>query len=80
MDLPDDYKNFLKRNKEVKAVSWNNDGHTLTIRLKSGREEKYDLDIKEQKDKLEKRYGKLPEAPPPPPPVEALPPTPPVEQ
>ena len=77
----DDYGAFMKRNKNVKSLGWSDEGNTLRIRLKSGKEEVYDLDDKTQKQKAETLYGKLPMAPPPPPEAPAPPPPPPpVEQ
>src|SRR5215204_4836210 len=63
-----DYKAFLKRNPEVKNVSWLKDGHSVRIYLKSGETETYNLASEEEAKKLQNKYGKLPVAPPPPPP------------
>jgi beta-lactamase regulating signal transducer with metallopeptidase domain len=49
----------------VKGVSVNN--NKVTVQLKNGKEEKYDLSIPAQKDDYESKYGKLPPPPPPPP-------------
>ena len=67
-----DYDAFLERNPSVKGLSWNNK-NWLTIRLKSGKEEKYNLADEKSKKAAEDKYGELPVAPPPPP----LPPPPP---
>lgn len=73
--LPGDYKAFLKRNPTVKGIRWS-DNNTVHIQLKSGSDEVYQLNDKEQAQKLESKYGKLPVAPPPPPappkPIEEL--------
>lgn len=55
---------FFKRNPNVKGL-WIED-ETVTIELKSGSSETYDLGNKEEAQQLEKKYGKLPEPPPPP--------------
>lgn len=75
VSLPEDYKAFLRRNPTVKGISWS-DNNTVHIQLKSGSDEVYKLNDKEQAQKLESNYGKLPAAPPPPPkppkPIEEL--------
>lgn len=77
----DDYAAFMSRNKNVINLSWNEDGNTVRIQLKSGKEEVYNLADHNQKQKAETLYGKLPVAPPPPPaPPAPPPPPPPVEQ
>jgi len=48
----------------VKNMQVNN-GHA-TVTLKDGKKETYDLNNAEQKEAFEKKYGKLPEPPPPP--------------
>ena len=73
--LPSDYKAFLKRNPTVKGIRWS-DNNTVHIQLKSGSDEVYKLNDKEQAQNLGSKYGKLPVAPPPPPkppkPIEEL--------
>ncbi|MGZ8545124.1 MAG: hypothetical protein ACXWV0_07490 [Flavisolibacter sp.] len=78
----DDYGDFMKRNKNVKSLGWSDDGNTMRVHLKSGKEDVYDLGDRAQKQKAESIYGKLPIAPPPPPapPSPKMPPPPPVEQ
>ena len=78
--LPDDYKAFLKRNAEVKNIRWS-ENNTVRIQLRSGQEDIYDLNNKEEAQKLEAKYGKLPTPPPPPPkPLDPPPPPKPIEQ
>jgi hypothetical protein len=65
-----EYAAFLKRNKQVRQLQYTDD-QKVTIHLKSGKSEEYDLDKKEDLKKLEDKYGQLPKAaemPPPPPP------------
>ncbi|GAA4738629.1 hypothetical protein GCM10023229_17220 [Flavisolibacter ginsenosidimutans] len=68
----------MKRNLSVKGVSWKNDDEMI-IRLKSGEEERYNLNDAQSKKAAETKYGELPQAPPPPPapPVPPAPPRPP---
>jgi hypothetical protein len=66
MDLPRDYSAFLKRNPTVKNLSWSED--KVRVHLKSGKEEVYNLNNREEMQKLQDKYGDLPVAPPPPPP------------
>jgi hypothetical protein len=65
-DLPEDYQAFLKRNSTVKNVSWS-ENNVVRVYLKSGKEEVYHTNIKEERQDLENKYGKLPVPPPPPP-------------
>lgn len=65
--VPKGYSDFLTRNKNVKTLEWTNQKQ-VTIHLKSGKKEVYDLGNKDQVKKLEDKYGQLPETPPPPPP------------
>ncbi|MGC4099852.1 M56 family metallopeptidase [Ferruginibacter sp.] len=51
----------LKLPANVKRLDVNN--NKATVWLKNGQQEKYDLDVKEQKENFEKKYGKLPEVP-----------------
>jgi len=69
MSLSKDYQSFLKRNPDVKEMDLNN--NKIHIRLKSGKEEVYDLNNKEEVKKLKDKYGELPAPPPPPPPPTA---------
>jgi hypothetical protein len=71
--IPDDYKAFLKRNPDVKNIGWS-ENNIVRIHLKSGKDEVYDLNDKDQVQKLESKYGKLPVAPPPPKPLPPPPP------
>ena len=68
--LPQDYQAFLKKNPAVKGVGWSNK-NVVHIRLKSGKEELYDLNNEEDAQKLKNKYGELPVPPPPPPPPKA---------
>ncbi len=52
--------------KGVGSIQFNNQA---VVRLKNGKKEVYDLDVPEQKEAYEKKYGKLPVPPPPPPPL-----------
>ncbi len=65
-DFPDDYKAFLKRNPSVKSLGWTFQNE-LIIRLKSGKEERYQLNEKASRAAAEAKYGQFPAAPPPPP-------------
>ena len=64
----DDYKSFLKRNPSVKSLGWLANGSSVRIRLKSGKEELYNLNSEKEIAVLNRKYGRLPIAPPPPPP------------
>ncbi len=59
---------------EIKSVDvTKKDGkNTISIRLKNGAVETYDLNDPKQKETLEKKYGTSVTTPPPPPPVETL--------
>lgn len=61
------YEAFLKRNTSIKSVGWTNNNE-IVIRLKSGKEEKYNLDDGRSIKVAEAKYGELPVAPPAPPP------------
>jgi hypothetical protein len=74
----DSYSAFLKRNPGVKGLGWT-DENTLRIRLKSGKEEVYDLGKEDEALKLKDKYGELPPLPPPPP-VPLAPPPPKVQK
>jgi hypothetical protein len=63
--LPQDYTNFLKRNPTVKAIAWKTD--SVIIILKSGKTEAFVLNNENSVASAEKKHGKLPVAPPPPP-------------
>lgn len=60
-------------------VTRNEKESSVSLRLKNGKEEKYDLNDPKQKAAFEKKYGKLsaPVPPPPPPPADARKPAPP---
>jgi len=72
----DDHDEFLKRNSCVKSLSWT-EKNELIVRLKSGKEEKYNLADDKSVKEAESKYGKLPAAPPPPPLPPPAPPPPP---
>jgi hypothetical protein len=65
--IHDDYKSFLKRNPLIKSVGWSTNGTIIRIRLKSGKEELYNLNSEKETTVLKRKYGRLPIAPPPPP-------------
>lgn len=64
--LPDDYEAFLKRNPSVKSLGWTAENKVI-VRLKSGKEDRYDLDDEKSRKEVTEKYGELPVAPPPPP-------------
>jgi len=66
--LPKGYREFLKRNPFVKGIGWSTD--KIHIRLKSGKEDVYDLNSEEDIKRLKNKYGELPPPPPPPPVIE----------
>lgn len=45
----------------------NADNEKVTVWLKNGEKEKYDMNVPSEKEEFEKKYGKLPPPPPPPP-------------
>ena len=57
---------FMQRNPAVNNISWSDD--TVRIRLKSGKEEIYNLKSEKDVEKIKNKYGELPAPPPPPPP------------
>jgi beta-lactamase regulating signal transducer with metallopeptidase domain len=57
--------NTGKMPENVKSTNINN--HTVTVRLKDGTVEQYDLNKPEEKEAYIKKYGELPSPPPPPP-------------
>jgi TonB-dependent SusC/RagA subfamily outer membrane receptor len=65
-------KEFLKRNPDIKSVSWtlkNEEGQNLMfIHRKDGKMEEYNLANQKDLDKAVAKYGEIPVAPPPPPP------------
>jgi len=65
-DWPQADKAFLNRNPSVKSVGWSE--NNIRIHLKSGKEEIFDLNNKQQMENFRKHYGELPVPPPPPPP------------
>lgn len=66
-NLPSDYKDFLKRNKDVRSLNWSNDNNNVTVNLNDGTSETYLLWVSESKQRAIDKYGALPIAPPPPP-------------
>jgi TonB-dependent SusC/RagA subfamily outer membrane receptor len=52
-----------KRNPDVKLIAWRSQSH-ISIQLKDGTEETYNLIKPESKKRAETKYGKLPEPPP----------------
>ena len=63
-NLPKDYKEFLKRNPQIENLKWSGGPFSVTINLKNGRKETYNLENKKEITDLEKKYGKLPAVPP----------------
>jgi beta-lactamase regulating signal transducer with metallopeptidase domain len=63
-NLPKDYKEFLKRNPQIESLKWSGGPFSMTINLKNGSKETYNLENKKEIAGLEKKYGKLPAAPP----------------
>ncbi|WP_162427660.1 M56 family metallopeptidase [Pontibacter pudoricolor] len=76
-NLPEDYIAFLKRNPQVKQVSWKFTDkkeynlESVVILLKSGKSEEYHFNQNYTIPALEEKYGELPALPAPPPPVKA---------
>ena len=68
VDLPDDYKAFMKRNPDVTRLGWMHQSR-VSITLNTGEREIYRLDDQSDMKRLDSKYGKLPIAPPPPPPM-----------
>lgn len=68
-DISKEQQTFFKRNPNVKGIDRNN--KEVRIHLKSGKEEVFDLNNKEDVEKLKNQYGELPAPPPPPPPPPA---------
>jgi len=64
--MDSDHLSFMKRNQQVEFIGWQGD-ETMVVFLKSGEREEYDLSNKIIREKAEKKFGKLPQAPPPPP-------------
>ena len=58
------YKLFLKRNPKIKDMYWSKAG--ITIELKDGKKEIYDLKNQDEIKKAEVKYGRLPSLAPPP--------------
>ena len=63
----DEFDAFMKRNPSIKSMHWNQ-RNELIVELKSGKEEKYNLNDEASKKAAVAKYGELPSAPPPPPP------------
>jgi hypothetical protein len=77
LQIPHDYEAFLEKNSSVKSLGWTK--NEVIVRLKSGKEERYNLNDGQSRKTAETKYGALPQAPPPPPPPPA-PPAPPKPQ
>lgn len=67
-----EYTAFLKDHPGVQSINWS-ENKVIHIRLKTGVEERYDLNEKSDKQRLAEKYGQLPIAPPPPPPLPPVP-------
>jgi len=61
---PKDYNEFLKRNPQIKNIQWSGDPFSMTINLKDGSKETYNVENKKEIASLKKKYGKLPPGPP----------------
>jgi len=59
-------KEFLKKNPDVSDINWQ-ETKTIILKLKSGKEEKYNLTNEAEKKSFTDKYGKTPIQPPPPP-------------
>jgi hypothetical protein len=82
----EEFRNFLKRNPQIIHMRWRYDQEALSkgdwvfvadkllIGLKSGEEEVFTIQNKGDLAEIEKKYGKLPQLPPPPPMVAPSPP------
>lgn len=68
-----DHDSFLEKHKQVKRLSWSKNHKQMTVHLKSGATETYNLATEEGVEKATAKYGALP-VPPPPPPVAPPPP------
>ena len=66
LEVAKEQKAFFKRNPTVSSIDRNN--NEVRIHLKSGKEEVFDMNNKEDVEKLKTQYGGLPVTPPPPPP------------
>lgn len=64
---PSGMRDFKKRHPDVKQVYWRHAPLRMTVELKDGTEEVYNLDKADSKNRAIKKYGKLPIAAPPPP-------------
>ena len=64
-------KEFLKKNPDIADVNWQ-ERKTIILKLKSGKEEKYNLETEDGKKSFTGKYGKPPIQPPPPPPPKKL--------
>ncbi|HCN84800.1 MAG TPA: hypothetical protein DIT07_14455 [Sphingobacteriaceae bacterium] len=60
------YKLFLRRNPQIKNLAWTTKP-SVTVYLKDGKKEVYDLDNDGHIKNAEVKYGELPSSPPPPP-------------
>ena len=72
-DLPEDYQAFLHQNPTVTSLHWKAKNE-LVVRLRSGKEERYNLNDEKSRKAAEAKYGQLPTAPPPPPMIAPPPP------
>lgn len=66
VEISKDEQAFFKKNPTVSGIERNN--NKVRIHLKSGKEEVFDLNNKDDVEKLKNQYGELPVTPPPPPP------------
>ena len=63
-NLPKDYKEFLKRNPQIENIKWSGGPFSMTINLKNGSKEIYNLENRDEVARVERKYGKLPAASP----------------
>lgn len=64
---PDQYKSFLKRNPSVKELAWKIKPYRVTVYLKNGDWESYNMENQKAKSEAKAKYGEFPYPPPPPP-------------
>ncbi|HEY0769113.1 MAG TPA: TonB family protein, partial [Sphingobacteriaceae bacterium] len=63
---PDQYKSFLKRNPSVKELAWKTKPYRVTVYLKNGDWESYNMENLKAKSEAKAKYGEFPYPPPPP--------------
>jgi len=63
-NLPKDLKEFLKRNPQIENIRFSGGPFSMTINLKNGSKETYNLENKDEIARIERKYGRLPATPP----------------